>query len=132
MELSDDLTRLSTDPILPKWISEVADRMVKEAQKTARLNAELHLANVTIQALTLELAHHRRTRFGAKVEALSAGQRDLFQETWESDLAELEAQVDAHVDVEAPKKKRARATTCRCRARISPNGSAGSVSPCSR
>jgi transposase len=109
MELSDDLARLSTDPTLPKWISEVADRLVKEAQKTARLNAELHTANIKIQALTLELAHHRRMRFGAKAEAFSAEQRDLFQETWESDLAELEAQVDAQVEVDAPRKKRARA-----------------------
>lgn len=109
MELSDDLARLSTDPTLPKWITEVADRLVKEAQKTARLNAELHTANIKIQALTLELAHHRRMRFGAKAEAFSAEQRDLFQETWESDLAELEAQVDAQVEVDAPRKKRARA-----------------------
>lgn len=109
MELSDDLARLSTDPTLPKWISEVADRLVKEAQKTARLNAELHTANIKIQALTLELAHHRRMRFGAKAEAFSVAQRDLFQETWESDLAELEAQVDAQIEVDAPKKKRARA-----------------------
>jgi hypothetical protein len=36
------------------------------------LNAELLTANVKIQALTLELAHHRRMRFGAKAEALSA------------------------------------------------------------
>src|ERR1044071_807307 len=99
MELSDDLARLSTDPTLPKWITEVADRLVKEAQKTARLNAELHTANIKIQALTLELAHHRRMRFGAKAEAFSAEQRDLFQETWESDLAELEAEVDAQVEV---------------------------------
>ncbi|MEC5159743.1 hypothetical protein RCH08_000871 [Janthinobacterium sp. CG_S6] len=42
-------------------------------------------------------------RFGAKAEALSSEQRDLFQETWEADLAELEARVDA------PRKKRARA-----------------------
>lgn len=111
MDLSDDLDRLSTDPTLPKWIAEVADRLVKEAQKTARLNAELHTANIKIQALTLELAHHRRMRFGAKAEALSADQRDLFQETWETDLAELEARVDAEVEVEAdaPKKKRVRA-----------------------
>ncbi|MES3041514.1 MAG: IS66 family transposase [Pseudomonadota bacterium] len=109
MELSDDIARLSTDPTLPKWIAEVADRLVKEAQKTARLNAELHTAKVKIEALTLELAHHRRMRFGAKAEALSAEQRDLFQETWEADLAELEARVEVEVEVDAPKKKRARA-----------------------
>ena len=32
-------------------------------------------------------------RFGTKAEALSVEQRDLFEETWEADLAELEAQV---------------------------------------
>jgi transposase len=94
MDLSDELVRFTSDATLPKWVTEVADRLVKEAQKTARLNAELHTANIKIQALTLELAHHRRMRFGAKAEALSIEQRDLFQETWESDLAELEAQVD--------------------------------------
>ena len=109
MDLNDELARFTADPTLPKWVAEVADRLVKEAQKTARLNAELHTANIKIEALTLELAHHRRMRFGAKAEALSADQRDLFQETWESDLAELEAQVDAQVEVGTPKAKRPRA-----------------------
>lgn len=58
------------------------------------MNAELHTAYIKVQALTLELAHHRRMRFGAKAEALSVEQRDLTQETWESDLAELEARID--------------------------------------
>jgi transposase len=109
MDLSDELARFTSDTTLPKWVTEVADRLVKEAQKTARLNAELHTANIKIQALTLELAHHRRMRFGAKAEALSIEQRNLFQETWESDLAELEARVDAQVAVSTPKAKRPRA-----------------------
>ena len=109
MDLNADLARFTADPTLPEWVAEVADRLVKEAQKTARLHAELHTANIKIQALTLELAHHRRMRFGAKAEALSAQQRDLFQETWESDLAELEAEVDAHTEIDAPKTKRTRA-----------------------
>ena len=109
MDLSDELARFTSDPTLPKWVAEVAGRLVNEAQKTARLNAELHTAKIKIEALTLELAHHRRMRFGAKAEALSTEQRDLFQETWESDLAELEARVDAQVEVSTPKAKRARA-----------------------
>ena len=104
MDLSDELARFTSDPTLTKWVTEVADRLVKEAQKTARLNTELHAANIKIQALTLELAHHRRMRFGAKAEALSAEQRELFQETWESDLAELEAKVDAQVEVSTDRK----------------------------
>jgi transposase len=114
MDLSGGLARLSTDPTLPKWIAEVADRLVKEAQKTARLNADLHTVNIKIQALTLELAHHRRMRFGAKAEAFSAEQRDLFQETWEADLAELKAKVDAEVEVDAPKKSAHVPAVSRC------------------
>lgn len=109
MDLSAELARLSNDPTLQKWVAEMADRLVKEAQNTARLDAELHTAKIKIQALTLELAHHRRMRFGVKAEALSAEQRDLFQESWESDLAELEAQVDAQLDIKTPKVKRSRA-----------------------
>ena len=76
---------------------------------------ELRFAQTTIQALTLELAHLRRMRFGVRNEALSAEQRDLFQETWASDLAAAEAelakqQTDASVIIEpTPRAPRARA-----------------------
>ena len=66
---------------------------------------------IGMDGLMFELAHHRRMRFGAKAEALSAEQRDLLQETWEADLAdlaELEARLDLEIEVDAPKKKRAR------------------------
>ena len=42
------------------------------------LQAELKLRELKIQQLTLELAHHKRLRFGVKSEALSPEQRDLF------------------------------------------------------
>jgi transposase len=109
MDLNAELTRFTTDPTLPKWVPEAVSGIVNEAQKSMRLSVELHAANIKIQALTLELAHHRRMRFGVKNEALSAEQRDLFQETYVSDLAELEAKVDTLVDVIAPKPKRPRA-----------------------
>lgn len=109
MDLSAELARFTTDQTLPTWVSEAVAGIVNEAQKSGRLSAELHAANIKIAALTLELAHHRRMRFGVKNEALSAEQRDLFQETYEADLAELEAQVDAQVEVISPKAKRPRA-----------------------
>ena len=56
-------------------------------------NSELHAAQIKIQALVLELAHLRRMRFGATSEALSAEQRDLFQETLAADLAAAEAEL---------------------------------------
>lgn len=109
MDLNAELARFTTDATLPKWVPEAVTGIVHVAQKSARLSIELHAANTKIAALTLELAHHRRMRFGAKNEALSAEQRDLFAETWEADLAALEAQADAQVDVIAPRAKRPRA-----------------------
>jgi transposase len=56
------------------------------------LQAELKLRELKIQQLTLELAHHKRLRFGVKSEALSPEQRDLFQETVIEDGAAIAAQ----------------------------------------
>ena len=42
------------------------------------LQAELKRRELKIRQLTLELAHHKRLRFGVKSEALSPEQRDLF------------------------------------------------------
>ena len=69
------------------------DAAESHRQITCR-NTELHAAQAKIQALTLELAHLRRMRFGARSEALFAEQRDLFQETLASDLAAADAEMD--------------------------------------
>ena len=66
--------------------------MLDQRQRDA---ATIKAANLKIQALTLELAHHRRIRFGNKSEAFSPEQRELFQETWDTDLGAIEAEVDA-------------------------------------
>jgi len=57
-------------------------------------DAELKRRELKIQQLTLELALHRRLRFGAKQEAFSAGQRDLFIETSDEDGAALAAELE--------------------------------------
>jgi transposase len=63
------------------------------AEQIARRDTELFAAQTKIQALTLELAHLRRMRFGVKSEALDAETRDLFQETLASDVAAAEAEL---------------------------------------
>lgn len=96
MEFHAELARFNPDPSLSNWITDAVQKMLDQAQKDAseatRLAAqithrdtELFAANAKIQALVLELAHLRRMRFGASSEALSAEQRDLFQETLVSD-----------------------------------------------
>ena len=113
MDFNEELARFTSDSTLPDWVQEAVKGIVNEAQKSARLNieldaanTELRAANIKIQALTLELAHHRRMRFGAKSEALSVDQLDLFIETLESDRAELEARINAKVEPKPPKVKR--------------------------
>jgi transposase len=113
MDFSAELARFTSDSTLPDWVQETVKGIVSEAQRSAQLNieldaanTELRAANIKIQALTFELAHHRRMRFGAKSEALSVDQLDLFIETLESDRAELEARINAKVEPKAPKAKR--------------------------
>jgi transposase len=104
MDLAAELARFNPDPALANWITGAVQTLVDQAQKDAaqatrlaeqitRRDNELRFAQTKIQALTLELAHLRRMRFGARSEALTADQRDLFQETWASDIAAAEAEL---------------------------------------
>ena len=104
MDLAAELARFNPDPALANWITGAVQTLVDQAQKDAaeatrlaeqitRRDSELRFAQTKIQALTLELAHLRRMRFGVRSEALTADQRDLFQETWASDLAAAEAEL---------------------------------------
>ncbi len=104
MNLAAELARFNPDPALANWITGAVQTLVDQAQKDAaeatrlaeqitRRDTELRTAQTKIQALTLELAHLRRMRFGVRSETLTADQRDLFQETWASDLAAAEAEL---------------------------------------
>jgi transposase len=98
MDFNAELARFNPDPSLANWVTDAVQTLLDQAQKDAsestRLavqithrDTELFAAKAKIQALTLELAHLRRMRFGASSEALSVEQRDLFQETLASDSA---------------------------------------------
>jgi transposase len=78
------------------------------AERVQRDAAYIKVADTKIAALTLELAHHKRIRFANKSEAFTAEQRELFQETWNVDLAAVEAEVDnvAKQIAHTPKKAR--------------------------
>src|SRR5207237_498030 len=85
MNLLDELARTNADPAV---IAQVRALIEQSAQK-----------DVKIRALTLELVHHKRIRYGHKNEALSPEQRDLFQECWNTDLAAMEAEVEQLSDI---------------------------------
>ncbi len=108
MDLAAELARFNPDPALANWITGAVQNRIDQAQQQAahasaeatrlaeqitRRDTELRTAQTKIQALTLELAHLRRMRFGVRNEALTAEQRDLFQETLASDLAAAEAEL---------------------------------------
>ena len=101
MDFAAELARFNPDPALAKWITGALQAHSDQAQKDSAevrrqitlREAELRTAEIKIQALTLELAHLRRMRFGVRNEALTAEQRDLFQETLASDLAAAEAEL---------------------------------------
>lgn len=108
MDLHAELDRLNATPELSEWVAGTVQKLLDKARQDA---ATLKAANLKIQALTLELAHHRRIRFGHKNEALSPEQRELFQETWNTDLAALEAETEQQAEAlkpeERPKRQRA-------------------------
>ena len=56
--------------------------------------AEIHWKDIKIRALTFELATLKRLKFGAKTEAFTAEQRDLFTETLETDLSAMQAELE--------------------------------------
>ena len=107
------------DSAIADTAAQTIRKLIDDAQKSAaeqiaRRDTELHAAKTKIQALTLELAHLRRMRFGVKSEALDAETRDLFQETLASDVAAAEAelarrQAEAEETPAIPRPKRDRA-----------------------
>ena len=105
MDLHAELVRLKTVAELPECIVGAVQSLIDQAQEEAaealrlseqitRRDTELHAAKIKIEALTLELAHLRRMRFGFRSEAFSAEERDLFQDTLASDLAAAQAELD--------------------------------------
>jgi len=109
--------RLSAPPGAVLLSPEEAEKLFGELdsmrQAIARKDAVLNAANLKIQALALELAHHKRMRFGQRSEALAAaGQRELFEETLAADLAAIEAELEQAKQTlkpKPPRKPRARA-----------------------
>ncbi len=74
---------------------------------------DIQAKELKIQSLTYELAHLRRMRYGVKSESLTPLQRDLFTDTWNEDLAAIEAELEVLTSgqpiVTAERPKRARA-----------------------
>lgn len=109
MDLTESLAALKLDTVTQNQVAGLFQSLLDQHQANLQSkDAELYARDLKIQALTLELAHLRRIRYGAKNEALSRIQRDLFQESWNEDVAALTAEVE-QLTPSAVKKKRDRA-----------------------
>lgn len=107
MDLLAELTKKNHDPVVLTVIRDLLEQAEKSSQVIAShvatiashvalgvlKDGAIKTAHVKIEALTLELAHHRRMRFATKSEAYSDQQSDLFHETWSTDLAAMEAEL---------------------------------------
>ena len=81
-----------------KALLDQADRdaqllQLKEAEIQAK-NAVIQAKDLKIQALTHEIAYYRRIRYGVKSETLSAMQRDVFEETWNTDMSAIDEELE--------------------------------------
>ncbi|MDZ7812817.1 MAG: IS66 family transposase [Ideonella sp.] len=61
----------------------------------ARSEREINFKAAQLERVTFELARLKAWKFGAKTEAMSAAQRQLFEDTHAEDVAALEAQLQA-------------------------------------
>lgn len=79
--------------LLGQTQQDAAALRAKDAELKAKA-AEIQVKDQKTQALTHELAHIRRLRYGVKSEALSPLQRDVFEEDFNTDLAAIEAAIE--------------------------------------
>jgi hypothetical protein len=105
-----ELEHLNLDPAAKSQLAAMLQALLDQVERDSAL---IKAKDIKIEALTYELAHLRRMRYGVKSETLAPEQRDVFEETWTADLAAIEAEIehlnDAELGASAAKPKRPRA-----------------------
>ncbi len=94
MNFATKLAQFNPDPALAEWLLTQFGDTQKAAHQITVLSADVRNKELKIQALTLELAYHKRLKFGAKAEAFTAEQRDLFTDSIEEDLSAMQAELE--------------------------------------
>jgi transposase len=103
MEALAELDQLNLDPVAKTQVAALVQALLEETQRAASVQLQAKAAEIArkdfkIEALTHELAYYRRIRFGAKNEALSVLQRDVFEETWNTDVSAIAAEIEQLAD----------------------------------
>ncbi|MEQ1527747.1 MAG: IS66 family transposase [Methylococcales bacterium] len=105
-----ELDHLNLDPTAKSQVAALIQSLLDQTERDAAL---IKAKDFKIEALTHEVAYYRRIRFGVKSETLSPLQRDVFEETWNTDMSAIEAELEQLKDdqpcetVVKPKRPRA-------------------------
>jgi len=85
------LEQLNLEPAAKTEVAALIQSLIEQAERDAKI---IQAKEVKIEALTYELAYYKRIRFSTKSEALAPLQRDVFEETWNTDISAIEAEVE--------------------------------------
>jgi len=94
-------------------LQTLIDQAAQDVQAIQTKDATIHAKELKIGALTHERAYYKRIRFNTKSEALAPLQRDVFEETWNTDISAMDEEVEQLRDdqpcdtVARPKRPRA-------------------------
>jgi len=112
-----EIDQLDLEPAATSQVAAMLQALLDPSARDAKIIQAKDLAiqakDVKIAALTHELAYYKRIRFSTKSEALAPLQRDVFEETWNTDMSAIEAEVEQLRDdqpgdtVARPKRPRA-------------------------
>ena len=98
MKSLEELEHLNLDPAAKKQVAAMLQALHDQVQRNAVLlqtkDAAIQAKDFKIEALTHEVAYYRRIRYGVKSEAFSAVQRDVFEETWNTDMSAIVAELE--------------------------------------
>ncbi len=104
------LNQLNLETATKTEVAALIQALIERAEQDAKI---IQAKDVKIGALTYELAYYRRIRFSTKSEALAPLQRDVFEETWNTDISAIDEEVEQLRDdqpcdtVARPKRPRA-------------------------
>jgi len=106
MKSLTELDQLNLDPATKNQVAALVQALVDQASQDAKTVIAEQQATITanekailykdtkITSLTYELAYYKRIRYSTKSETLTALQRDVFEETWNTDMSAIEAEVE--------------------------------------
>jgi len=112
-----ELEHLNLDPAAKQQVAAMVQALLDQVDRDAQLlrlkDSAIQAKDIKIQALTYENAYYRRMRYGVKSESFSPLQRDVFEETWNTDISAIEAELELLQDtapcatIAKPKRPRA-------------------------